>query len=77
MQTFTGDMTNNQLQRNKMNNNPMGNGCSGGAWITSKNGFYYAVGLNSYHDRRNPNVEWSPWFDSKTQQLLDKVINDN
>lgn len=61
-----------------MVDNPMGPGCSGGAWIgdviTDHVGGNYAIGLNS-SSSGSPDDEQGPYFDSLTYALLLKVLN--
>ncbi len=58
----------------EMLGNPMGGGCSGGAWIAELTiphvGGNYAIGLNSFGESPN---EYSPYFDGLTFDLYDYV----
>ncbi|MFN8333609.1 MAG: hypothetical protein U0U09_00690 [Cyclobacteriaceae bacterium] len=74
MQEVTGSKgNNNEPGLVEMLNNPMGPGCSGGAWIgelsTPHSTGNYAIGLNSFHFESQPNNEWSPLFDSSFSNL--------
>ena len=61
----------------EMLKNPMKHGSSGGAWIGDLTiphvGGNYAIGLNSYYVRSNPNNVFSPYFNSTTYYLLNYV----
>lgn len=54
-----------------MNNNPMGMGSSGGAWVVNIDGKYHAVGLNSFSWPDRPNSTFSPYFDDNVRQQLE------
>ncbi|ALQ96757.1 hypothetical protein B9J09_04500 [Xylella fastidiosa subsp. pauca] len=62
----------------QMLDNPMRDGSSGGAWIDnlntrSRGGGNYVVGLNSYYLSKEPTIIYSPYFDEKVFELLNKV----
>lgn len=73
MQQFTGQLSTNAGGVVSMLNNPMGPGCSGGAWIGDLTiphvGGNYAIGLNSYSVSGQTDTEWSPLFDSAFADL--------
>jgi len=59
----------------EMLGNPMGHGSSGGAWlvfIPGASNEYYAIGLNSYQDDRQPENTFGPYFDNDTYQLYSR-----
>lgn len=58
----------------EMSDNPMGEGCSGGAWFTCIESVYYAVGLNSYGSDLHPNRQYSPLFTNDTSDLLNYAM---
>ncbi|WP_299223910.1 hypothetical protein [uncultured Psychroserpens sp.] len=75
MKEVKGDVASTKLGLIEMSNNPMTEGCSGGAWIgdlnsSDKRGGNYAIGLNSFFSRLKPGFMWSPKFDSKFEDLF-------
>ena len=61
-----GDISNNIA---RMDNNPMTFGASGGAWISNN----YAVGLNSHISPYFPTSQFSPYFDSATIDVYNRM----
>ncbi|MEK5376539.1 trypsin-like serine peptidase [Paenibacillus sp. FSL P2-0173] len=54
----------------EMLDNPMGPGCSGGAWLDGE----YIISLNSY-SASDPNTEYGPVLNANTRSLYDAVLN--
>ncbi|WP_435412361.1 trypsin-like serine peptidase [Psychroserpens mesophilus] len=74
MKEVKGDIASTKKGLIEMSNNPMTQGCSGGAWIgdlndSDKKGGNYAIGLNSFGHKKKPGFVWSPLFDSKFEEL--------
>lgn len=60
-----------------MNNNPFGEGASGGTWIANLNGQFHrwvVVGINSKRVRREANVIVGPYFDDKVPALCEEIV---
>lgn len=75
MKEVKGDVASTKKGLIEMANNPMTQGCSGGAWIgdlndSDKKGGNYAIGLNSFFNKKKPGFMWSPLFDSKFEELF-------
>lgn len=56
----------------KMENN-MTEGCSGGPWVSSRDGRLYATGLNSFRWRSEPETMNSPYFGIGFLNLVDAL----
>ncbi|MCZ4266390.1 trypsin-like peptidase domain-containing protein [Rhodobacteraceae bacterium R_SAG6] len=57
-----------------MDNNDMNEGSSGGPWVLSENGTYYANGLNSHHIPGKPRFMHSPFFRNKVYDDLQATL---
>ena len=73
-----GTVSNNIVQ---MVGNPMGHGSSGGAWIGDLSTSYnpnanFAIGLNSFGHKGEPNNMYGPLFDGNTFNLYQYVAAD-
>lgn len=80
MKEVRGDKASTKPGLIEMSNNPMTQGCSGGAWIgdlnsSDKRGGNYAIGLNSFFFPKKPGFMWSPLFDSNFEVLFNKAVS--